>query len=111
MKLQRICVHRFRDGCVGRQFCIFDTTTGRLRQQRIGPNELRRDLGFYTDEFVLWQQAIEEYFISEWERQIVEQGERVAWECIRDVPDPDLQRDAAKLLLMVAAKKQNVAWQ
>jgi hypothetical protein len=77
MTFKHIFVHRFRDGAVGRFFCVFDTSTGRITQQRIGPNELRNDIDFYINEFILWNRAIDAYFLSEWLQQI--RGGRGSW--------------------------------
>src|SRR6266851_5304441 len=39
---------------------------------------------------------------------ILEQCEEVAWDALRNAPDPEDQRKGAELLLKITAKKQNV---
>ena len=43
--------------------------------------------------------------------ELLEQCERVGWDALRTAPDPEDQREGAKLLLKIVAKKQNVAGQ
>ena len=45
------------------------------------------------------------------EKELLKQCERVGWDCLRKAPDLEDQLAGAKLLLRIAAKKQNVAGQ
>jgi hypothetical protein len=43
--------------------------------------------------------------------ELLEMCERVAWDALRNAPDPEDQRAGAKLLLKIMATKQNVGKQ
>lgn len=43
--------------------------------------------------------------------ELLKRCERVGWDALRDAPDPEDQREGAKLLLKIMAKKQNAVGQ